>query len=221
MGFYLRLLKPCLVKILLLEESNLLTTLENTPLAIWVGESLWAYPSLLACHIVGLAIVVGLLTTRDLKLLGFFPGVDYQAFSDLMPVVVAAFGLNAVSGFLLFSSQASYLATSMPFLAKLICITVGLVCAINQQMLEKGRLSVVLKLLHPAASLWPQHAYPFCMDRRHYRWPPDRLSFNLMLSSLANLPTQSVNLWIQDTYWLWPVMEIIHFLGLCCLTAGR
>jgi len=119
----------------------LLSTLENTPLAIWVGESLWAYPSLLACHIVGLAIVVGLLTTRDLKLLGFFPGVDYQTFSDLIPVVVVAFGLNAVSGFLLFSSQASYLATSMPFLAKLICIAVGLVCALSHQMREKRSMT--------------------------------------------------------------------------------
>jgi hypothetical protein len=119
----------------------LLTTLENTPLAMWVGESLWAYPSLLACHIVGLAIVVGLLTTRDLKLLGFFPGVAYQTFSDLMPVVVVAFSLNAVSGFLLFSSQASYLSTSLPFRAKLICIAVGLFCAINQQMRRKKSIT--------------------------------------------------------------------------------
>jgi len=117
----------------------LLTALETTSLAIWVGESLWAYPALLACHIVGLAIVVGLLSIRDLKLLGFFQEVDIQIFSDLIPLVIAAFCLNALSGFLLFSSQASYIAGSVPFLAKLICIAVGLSCAFG---LQKRRLKL-------------------------------------------------------------------------------
>ena len=104
----------------------MLTALETTSLAIWVGESLWAYPALLACHIVGLAIVVGLLSMRDLKLLGFFEEVDFRIFSDLIPLVIAAFCLNALSGFLLFSSHA-------PFLAKLACIAVGLSCAFGLQ----------------------------------------------------------------------------------------
>ncbi|HBW84656.1 MAG TPA: hypothetical protein DEF79_11520 [Gammaproteobacteria bacterium] len=42
-----------------------------------------------------------------------------------------------------------------------------------------------------------------------------------MWSSLANFADGSpVNLWIQDTYWLWPVMEITHFLGLSLLFGG-
>ena len=42
-----------------------------------------------------------------------------------------------------------------------------------------------------------------------------------MLSSLAYLADGSpINIWIQDTYWLWPVMEIIHFLGLALLFGG-
>ncbi len=111
----------------------MLTALEATSLAIWVGESLWAYPALLACHIVGLAIVVGLLSMRDLRLLGLFQEVDPRIFSDLIPLVIAAFCLNALSGFLLFSSQASYLAGSAPFLVKLVCIAAGLSCAFSLQ----------------------------------------------------------------------------------------
>ena len=30
----------------------------------------------------------------------------------------------------------------------------------------------------------------------------------------------SLNLLIQDTYWLWPVMEISHFIGLSLLLGG-
>ena len=42
-----------------------------------------------------------------------------------------------------------------------------------------------------------------------------------MWSALANLADGSpVNLWIQDTFWLWPVMEITHFLGLALLFGG-
>ena len=121
----------------------MLTALETSSVAIWVGESLWAYPALLACHIVGLAVVVGLLSMRDLKLLGFFQELDSQVFSDLIPVVIAAFCLNALSGFLLFSSQASYLAGSAPFLAKLVCIAAGLTCAFAIQ--RRGLRSLVIR----------------------------------------------------------------------------
>ena len=127
----------------------MLTALETTSVAIWVGESLWAYPALLACHIVGLAIVVGLLSMRDLKLLGFFQELDSQVFSELIPVVIAAFCLNALSGFLLFSSQASYLAGSAPFLAKLVCIAAGLSFAFGLQRRRVSSTAINTGALSP------------------------------------------------------------------------
>ena len=30
----------------------------------------------------------------------------------------------------------------------------------------------------------------------------------------------SLNSWIQSTYWLWPILEIIHFVGLSLLLGG-
>lgn len=125
------------------------TTLENTALALWVGESLWAYPSLLACHIVGLAIVAGIFSMRDLKLLGFFPALDIAVFRDLLRFALLGFTINAVSGFLLFSSQASYLVTSIPFLCKLGFIAGGMSAAIVLQ----GRLSSQLASRQGSASI--------------------------------------------------------------------
>lgn len=107
----------------------MLVTLESTAVARWVGESLYAYPSLLACHIVGLAVVVGLFSMRDLKLLGLFPDLDVRVFASLNRLALAGFAINAISGLLLFSSQASYLATSIPFLTKIACITAGMTVA--------------------------------------------------------------------------------------------
>ena len=99
--------------------------LENTSVAIWVGESLWAYPFMLSLHVVGLAIVVGILSMIDFKLLGGFKGIRVGSFLPLMKFAWIGFLINAVSGVFLFTSQASYFATSTTFLIKLACIFVG------------------------------------------------------------------------------------------------
>ncbi len=104
----------------------MLGNLENSTVAIWVSESLYAYPGLLACHIVGLAIIAGIYAMRDLKLLGFFPDVDLAGLLQLNKLALCGLAINAVSGFLLFISQASYLITSIPFLSKLSCIAVAM-----------------------------------------------------------------------------------------------
>lgn len=104
--------------------------LESTAIARWVGESYYAYPGLLSAHIVGLAIVVGLFSMRDLKLLGLFPGLDIGGFMMLSKLAAAGFAVNVISGLLLFSSQASYLITSVPFLIKIAFIIAGMAVAV-------------------------------------------------------------------------------------------
>lgn len=107
--------------------------IESTELALWVSISLWAYPVLLSIHIVGLAIVVGIFSMRDMRLLGVFSALPVSAFQQLFPLALAGFTLNAISGFLLFTSQATYFVTSIPFLVKISCITVGMVLAVYVQ----------------------------------------------------------------------------------------
>ncbi|MBM89273.1 MAG: hypothetical protein CMQ41_12930 [Gammaproteobacteria bacterium] len=107
--------------------------LENTFIASWVSTSLWAYPFLLSVHIVGLAIVVGIFATRDLRLLGLFASLSTNTFKNLGKLAAAGFMLNAVSGLLLFTSQASVFITSIPFLTKIIFITVGMSLAYSIQ----------------------------------------------------------------------------------------
>ncbi|MFK7862634.1 MAG: hypothetical protein AB8B95_00260 [Pseudohongiellaceae bacterium] len=42
-----------------------------------------------------------------------------------------------------------------------------------------------------------------------------------MWEFLADIAAGSfLNQWIQTTYWLWPVLEIVHFLGLSLLIGG-
>jgi hypothetical protein len=103
--------------------------LEGTGLALWVGESLWGYPIMLSLHVIGLAIVVGIFSMRDLRLLGLFEGVSYEAFDRLGRLAWAGFVVNAISGFVLFSSQATTFVQSTPFLLKIASIFAAAVCA--------------------------------------------------------------------------------------------
>lgn len=103
--------------------------LETTAVANWVALSLWAYPALLSLHIVGLAIVAGIFVTRDLRLLGFAPGLDPRMFANLAPLAWFGFAVNLISGLLLFTSQATIFATNLPFLIKISCIAAGMVLA--------------------------------------------------------------------------------------------
>lgn len=103
--------------------------LEGTPIAQWVGLSLYAYPVLLSVHIVGLAIVVGIFVMRDLRLIGCFKGLDPVAFLAISKFAWVGFILNAVSGVLLFTSQAVTFAGNPAFLIKIACVLAGMVLA--------------------------------------------------------------------------------------------
>ncbi|MDE0980619.1 MAG: hypothetical protein OSB11_01465 [Gammaproteobacteria bacterium] len=104
-------------------------TLETTELATWVAVSLWGYPIMLSLHVMGLAVVVGIFSMRDLSLLGLFPGIQPSAFLGLGKLGWVGFIVNAVSGFALFASQATVFITSVPFLVKIACIVAGMILA--------------------------------------------------------------------------------------------
>ena len=116
--------------------------LETTELATWVAVSLWGYPIMLSMHVVGLAVVVGIFSMRDLSLLGVFPGIQPSAFLGLGKLGWVGFIINALSGFALFASQATVFVTSVPFLVKIACIVAGMVLAgiIQSRLREEASL---------------------------------------------------------------------------------
>ena len=107
--------------------------LETSAVANWVALSLWAYPVLLSLHGIGLAVVVGIFFMRDLRLLGVVHGLEPATFIPLGRLAFIGFGINAVSGALLFTSQATALITSTPFLLKLSCVIAGMMLALSLQ----------------------------------------------------------------------------------------
>lgn len=101
--------------------------LESTSLANWVGGSLWGYPIMLTIHSVGLAIVVGLVFVMCIRFLGVMQGVSVGSVGKIFPFAWFGFTINTISGLALFTLQASWYVTNIPFLFKITGIIVGVV----------------------------------------------------------------------------------------------
>jgi hypothetical protein len=99
--------------------------LESTALAIWISESLWGYPTMLCLHVVGLAMVAGIFIMLDLRILGAIHGCPLLVFGRMLSIAWSGFAINLISGFALFSSQATKLIHNSFFLTKLAAVLVG------------------------------------------------------------------------------------------------
>lgn len=99
--------------------------LESLSISEWIALSDFGYPIMLAFHSIGLAAVVGITAMLSLRVLGMAPGIPLSGFARLTPFAVAGFVLNAVSGLLLFMSDASRLIWNWPFLLKMAAVILG------------------------------------------------------------------------------------------------
>ncbi len=102
--------------------------LEGSALATWArtSPSLWAYPTLLTLHTVGLGIVVGACATIDVRLLGFAPRIRIAALAPLFRLVWIAFAVNAATGVVLFMADATTKSQQTVFYVKLSLIAMAL-----------------------------------------------------------------------------------------------
>lgn len=99
----------------------MLSWLESTGLATWVGESpsIWALPTILTLHTTGMGLLVGVSWMLDLRLLGINRHVPLSAFRWVFPVAAISLVVNLLTGALLFIKSATTWGTSLPFLIKM------------------------------------------------------------------------------------------------------
>lgn len=103
--------------------------LEASGLAEWVRSSTAGYPSMIAAHAIGMAVMVGLALVLDLRLLGWFAGIPVQALHRLLKVAWVGFLINFLSGSALFSAQASTYIVDVVFMSKLVLVLLGAITA--------------------------------------------------------------------------------------------
>jgi hypothetical protein len=107
-------------------------SIEASALATWTRESasIWAYPSILTLHTVGLAVVVGAGAVVDFRLLGVARRIPPSALRGLFPIMWWAFAVNVATGVLLFMADATTKAGQRMFYAKLVLIALALVVTV-------------------------------------------------------------------------------------------
>ena len=110
--------------------------LEGTALSTWMRESssIWAYPTILTLHTVGLAIVVGASAVIDFRILGFAPRIPVPSLSPLFGIILWAFLLNAATGLMLFAQDAMTKSGQPVFYIKLtlIALALGIIMVIRR-----------------------------------------------------------------------------------------
>ena len=85
---------------------RLLLQLSESRFAFWINESVFGYPSFLFLHTLGLALVVGLGSAINLRLLGVAARVPLASFRPVVPAIWIGFFLSTLSGVFLFSADA-------------------------------------------------------------------------------------------------------------------
>src|SRR5271167_3278248 len=87
-----------------------LRAVELSGFSTWIRESqsIWAYPTLLFFHTLGLAFVAGMSLVISLRILGVGPGMPVKPMEKFFPLMWAGFWVNAISGTILLAIDATY-----------------------------------------------------------------------------------------------------------------
>jgi len=121
---------------------GMLEWLEASSIAVWVHESpsVWAQPTVMTLHTMGMGVLVGASWVLDLRLLGINRNVPLSDFRWVFPTVAVGLLVNVVTGILLFIQRATTLGTSIPFLIKigLVIASAATLAPIRTLVLESG-----------------------------------------------------------------------------------
>src|ERR1700743_3760764 len=102
---------------------------EASALSTWIREStsVFAFPSILTLHTIGMGFVAGLNGAVDLRILGIAPAVPLLELRRFFPLMWLAFWLNFVSGVLLLIGYPTKAITNPVFYLKLAFIALGVI----------------------------------------------------------------------------------------------
>jgi hypothetical protein len=115
--------------------------LSRTAPAVWAreSESIWAYPTILFLHTLGLGLLVGFTTAIDFRILGFSSRLPLAPMGRYFRLVWIGFWINALSGTALLVMAPAKLSNPT-FAVKMACIGLGVVTAmwIKREVFRPG-----------------------------------------------------------------------------------
>jgi len=96
--------------------------LESTIVSRTIVQYRWIWPLCEIVHFIGLTLVVGIAGFFDLRLMGFMKRVPVSAARDLMPLAIAGFLLNLMTGAVFFIGTPHQYVGNVAWWAKVFCL---------------------------------------------------------------------------------------------------
>ncbi len=99
----------------------------DIPPVMWsISSHPWAYPALEVVHIAGIALLLGNLVLLELRVWGLGATLPVPALARLsLGLALIGFGLAALSGLLMFLTQALDLLANRAFVAKMVLLVLA------------------------------------------------------------------------------------------------
>ena len=124
--------------------------LEQTPVGASVRQSLWLFPAIETVHLIGMAMLLATIGAFDLRLMGI--ALNGQSISvlgrRLLPLTWTAFAVQAITGFMLFSSEATHMVRNPAFRIKMLLIVLAGVQALVFHVTARRNLPARTEGLH-------------------------------------------------------------------------
>jgi hypothetical protein len=115
--------------------------IESSAFSEWVrGECLCAFPTIITVHTICMGLLAGGSSAIDLRILGFAPGIPLEKTLGFVPVLWAAFAVNAVTGTILLIAYPTKQLTNPVFYVKvaLIALAVWLFYRISKETMHSS-----------------------------------------------------------------------------------
>lgn len=112
---------------------DFLMRIEETGLSTWLRESpsVWAFPTVLALHTLGLGLAVGGSAVVSLRVLGTASHMPLRPLEKLFPIIWIGLAVNATSGVLLLMKAATTAGVSPLFWAKIAVIVLAVAAVLG------------------------------------------------------------------------------------------
>jgi hypothetical protein len=100
---------------------------ESTAISVWIGESesVFVFPAILVVHTLGMAMLAGICTVMDLRVLGFARQIPLRRLDHFWPLFRTGLALVVASGILLLIAYPTKALTNPVFYLKLACVGIG------------------------------------------------------------------------------------------------
>lgn len=115
---------------------DFLRLIEQSSFSQWVigSSSVFAFPSILLLHTIGMGVVVGISAGIDLRILGLAPALPLAPLEKFFPLLWVGFTINTITGFILLAADATTKMVNPDFYVKMVFIALAL---LNLRTLRK------------------------------------------------------------------------------------